>query len=83
VRLSGREQVYDGVRFENMLISRFRAGFRVVFSNEEAVDLAGVIEGAIAIVGSEDVPEGLKVLKIDGLLPGEPGYPLEWNPVAN
>lgn len=28
VRLSGREQVYDGVRFENMLIPRFRASFR-------------------------------------------------------
>lgn len=53
------------------------SGPRVVISNEEAVDLAGVIEGAIAIVNSEDVPEGLKVLKIDGLLPGEPGYPFD------
>jgi len=53
------------------------SGPRVVLSNEEAVDLVGVIDGAIAIVGSEDVPEGLKVLKIDGLLPGEAGYPLD------
>lgn len=53
------------------------SGPRVVLSNEEAVDLVGVIEGAIALVGSEDVPEGLKVLRIDGLLPGEPGYPLD------
>jgi len=53
------------------------SGPRVVLSNEEAVDLVGVIDGAIAIVGSEDVPEGLKVLKIDGLLPGEENYPLD------
>ena len=53
------------------------SGPRVVLSNEEAVDLVGVIDGAIAIVSSEDVPEGLKVLKIDGLLPGEQGYPLD------
>ena len=54
------------------------SGPRVVLSNEEAVDLVGVIDGAIAIVSSEDVPEGLKILKIDGLLPGDPGYPLDW-----
>jgi hypothetical protein len=52
------------------------SGPRVVLSNEEAVDLVTVIEGAIAVVNSEDVPEGFKVLKIGGALPGEPGYPL-------
>jgi len=50
-------------------------GPRVVISNEEAVDLVSVVEGAIAVVDSADVPEGLKVLKIDGALPGEAGYP--------
>jgi len=52
------------------------SGPRVVLSNEEAVDLVGVIEGAIAIVNSDDVPEGLKVLTINGLSPGEADYPL-------
>ena len=52
------------------------SGPRVVLSNEEAVDLVGVIEGAVAIVNAEDVPGGLKVLKIDGLLPGDPDYRL-------
>ncbi len=51
------------------------SGPRVVISNEEAVDLVSVVDGAIAVVNEEDVPEGLKVLKIDGQLPGEPGYP--------
>ena len=52
------------------------SGPRVVLSNEEAVDLVGVIEGAIAVVNSDDVPEGLKVLTINGLSPGEADYPL-------
>jgi hypothetical protein len=51
-------------------------GPRLVLSNEEALDLVGVIDGAITVVDADDVPEGLKVLKIDGNLPGEPGYAL-------
>jgi len=50
-------------------------GPRVVLSNEEAVDLVGVIEGAISAVDLDDVPEGLKVLRINGHEPGEPEYP--------
>jgi hypothetical protein len=51
------------------------SGPRVVLSNTEAVDLVGALEGAITLVDLADVPEGLKVLKIDGHLPGEPEYP--------
>jgi len=78
------ERVYrmSEAQFRQYWVAKvFRAeiasGPRVVLSNEEAVDLVGVIDGAIAIVGAEDVPEGLKVLRIDGLLPGQPGYPLD------
>jgi len=52
------------------------SGPRVVLSNDEAVSLVSVVEGAIAVVAAEDVPEGLRVLRIDGHLPGEPDYPL-------
>jgi ABC-type phosphate transport system substrate-binding protein len=55
-------------------------GPRVVLSSEEALDLVSVINGAITAVDSDDVPEGLKILKIDGRLPGEEGYPLPANP---
>jgi len=55
-------------------------GPRVVLSSEEALDLVGVITGAITAVDADDVPEGLKVLKIDGLLPGDEGYPLPAQP---
>jgi hypothetical protein len=41
-----------------------------------AAELTGAIPGAVAFVASGQVPKGLKVLKIDGHLPGEKGYPL-------
>src|SRR3984893_9003854 len=49
---------------------------RIVYSNEMAAELAVAIPGAVAFVDASQVPQGLKVLKIDGLLPGEKGYPL-------
>ena len=53
------------------------SGPKVVISNEKSVELVGVMKGAIALVNAADVPEGLKVLKIDGVKPGEKGYPLK------
>jgi len=52
------------------------SGPRVVYSNEMATELATAIPGAVAFVDAANVPKGLKVLKIDGHLPGEKGYPL-------
>jgi ABC-type phosphate transport system substrate-binding protein len=47
-------------------------------SNDEAVELAGVLEGCITLVNAADVPEGVHVLKIDGLLPSDDGYRLDY-----
>ena len=52
-----------------------RAGSRV-FSNEMATELVAAIPGAVAFVDAAKVPQGLKVLRIDGRLPGEKGYAL-------
>jgi hypothetical protein len=41
-----------------------------------ANELVTAIPGAIAFVIARDVEPGIKVLRIDGHLPGEPGYPL-------
>ena len=38
--------------------------------------VASAIPGAVAFVDASQVPGGLKVLKINGLLPRDPGYPL-------
>ncbi|MSV29892.1 MAG: hypothetical protein EXQ52_14270 [Bryobacterales bacterium] len=52
------------------------SGPKIVYSNEMTAELVFAIPGAVAFVDASQVPKGLKVLKIDGRLPGEKGYPL-------
>jgi phosphate transport system substrate-binding protein len=47
-----------------------------VFSNGMQKEAIGAFPGAIALVDLADVKPGMKVLKVDGHLPGEPGYPV-------
>lgn len=49
---------------------------KIVYSNDMQLDLVAAMPGAIAFVDARNVRPGLKVLRIDGHLPGEPGYPL-------
>ena len=51
-------------------------GPKIVYSNSMAAELVGVIPGAIACVAAKDVTPNLKIVKIDGHLPGEADYPL-------
>ncbi|MFL6439218.1 MAG: substrate-binding domain-containing protein [Terriglobales bacterium] len=51
-------------------------GPKIVYSNSMAADLVSVIPGAIAFMSAKDVNPNLKVVKIDGRLPGDPAYPL-------
>jgi len=52
------------------------SGPRIVYSNETAAELTSAIPGAVAFVEAAQVPKGLKVLKINGALPGDKSYPL-------
>jgi len=52
------------------------SGPRIIYSNEMAIELAEAVPGAVACVDAGEVPKGLKVLKINGTLPGEKAYPL-------
>jgi ABC-type phosphate transport system substrate-binding protein len=68
--------------FRQYWISKmFRAesasGPKVVFSNEMATELVNALPGSVAFVDASQVPKGLKILKIDGKLPGQAGYPLK------
>src|SRR5258708_4887140 len=68
--------------FRQYWISKmFRAeaasGPKVVYSNEMATELVNALPGSVAFVDALQVPKGLKVLKIDGKLPGQAGYPLK------
>lgn len=69
-------------QFRQYWISKiFRAevsnGPKVVFSNMMASELVLSLPGSVAFVEATDVPKGLKVIKIDGTLPGDARYPLK------
>ncbi len=49
---------------------------KVVYSNDMANELVSAIPGAIAFIDSRQVRPGAKIVRVDGKLPGEPGYPL-------
>jgi hypothetical protein len=49
---------------------------RIVYSSEMAVELASSMPGALAFVDASQVPKNLKVVKINGALPGDNKYPL-------
>jgi ABC-type phosphate transport system substrate-binding protein len=49
---------------------------KIVYSSDATNQLVEAVPGAIAFMGASDVRPGLKVLRIDGRLPGETGYPL-------
>jgi ABC-type phosphate transport system substrate-binding protein len=53
------------------------AGPKIVYSTEMANELVSAIPGAVAFVDSAQIPKGLKVLKIDGKMPGDKSYPLK------
>jgi hypothetical protein len=68
-------------QFRQYWISKvFRAeaasGPKIVYSNDMAAELASSIPGAVAFIDASQIPKGLKVVKIDGLLPGDKRYPL-------
>jgi len=49
---------------------------KVVYSNDMANELVTAVPGAIAFIDSREVRAGSKILRVDGHLPGEAGYPL-------
>lgn len=49
---------------------------KIVYSNEMQYDLVTAMPGAIAFVDARNVRPGVKVLRVDGHLPGERDYPL-------
>lgn len=53
-----------------------QSGPKITGSNEMSASLVRVIPGAIALVPAHRIPQGVKVLRIDGKKPGQAGYPL-------
>jgi hypothetical protein len=61
---------------EKVFRAEAQSGPKIVYSNEAATELVAAIPGAVAFVDASQIPKGLKVLRVDGHLPGEKGYPL-------
>jgi hypothetical protein len=52
------------------------SGPKIVYSNDMALGLISSLPGSMAFIDSTEVPRNLKVVQIDGKLPGQQGYPL-------
>jgi ABC-type phosphate transport system substrate-binding protein len=60
-----------------MFRAEVAAGPKIVYSSEMALSLVSAIRGSITFVPLSAVTQEVKVLRIDGKLPSEPGYPLQ------
>ena len=49
---------------------------KIVYSDNLQYELVSAVPGAIAFVDSRSVHPGVKVVRVDGLLPGDKNYPL-------
>jgi len=49
---------------------------KIVYSADSSVDIANRTPGAITFVDAPAATRALKTVRVDGKLPGEPGYPL-------
>ena len=61
---------------ERVFRAEAQSGPMIVYSNETATELVASLPGAVAFVDAAQVPKGLKVLRIDGRLPGGEGLSL-------
>jgi hypothetical protein len=52
-------------------------GPKVVFSSDTTLDLVVAIPGSISFIRADEVMGDVKVVRIDGSLPTDPGYPLK------
>jgi phosphate transport system substrate-binding protein len=59
-----------------MFRAEVASGPKLVYSADMARELVTVIPGAITFVPVADVSSDTKVVRIDGMLPNEAGYPL-------
>jgi len=78
------ERIYQmsEAQFRQYWIAKmFRAevprGPKIVLSNGMALDLVVAIPGSISFALADAVNEDVKVIRIEGLLPGDDGYPLK------
>ena len=72
----------DEAQFRQYWIAKmFRAevprGPKIVFSTDMTLDLVVAIPGSISFMRADEVTDEVKVIRVDGKLPSEEGYPLK------
>ena len=72
----------DEAQFRQYWIAKmFRAevprGPKVVFSTGMMLELVIAIPGSISFVSIDEVTDDVKIVKVDGMLPSDPNYPLK------
>ena len=72
----------DEAQFRQYWIAKmFRAevprGPKIVFSTDMMLELVIAIPGSISFVSADEVTDDVRVVRIDGKLPSDPGYPLK------
>jgi ABC-type phosphate transport system substrate-binding protein len=70
------EDEFRSYWIKKMFRAEVPSGPRVVFSNNMAIGLVTAIPGSIAFMRASDLTPDVKVVRIDGKLPSEDGYPL-------
>jgi len=72
----------DEAQFRKYWIAKmFRAevprGPKIVFSTDMTLELVVAIPGSISFISADRVSDGVRVLRVDGKLPSDDGYPLK------
>ena len=72
----------DESQFRQYWIAKmFRAevprGPKIVFSTDMTLDLVVAIPGSISFIRADQVTDSVKVVRVDGKLPSDDGYPLK------
>ena len=72
----------DEARFRQYWIAKMFCaevprGPKIVFSTDMTLDLVVAIPGSISFMRADDVTDEIKLIRIDGKLPSDEGYPLK------
>ena len=68
------EEAFREYWIAKMFRAEVASGPKLVYSSEMARELVTAIPGAIGFMPASSVGSGVKVIKIDGRLPSDPGY---------
>ncbi len=60
-----------------MFRSEVPRGPKIVFSTDMTLELVTAIPGSISFMRAEDVSDNVKLVRVNGKLPSEDGYPLQ------